>query len=228
MQSQAEEDYLKAIYEAEYERHDEWVTTTTLAHQLHVSPASVTEMLKKLAAPDRELVQYERYHGVRLTDTGERAALEVVRHHRLIESFLSSTLGLSWDQVHAEAHQLEHAISEELEERIARYLGNPTRDPHGSPIPQRDGAMAALDDIPLTDLPTGQPAHVRRVLDDDPALLRYLTELGLILGAQVEVVERVPFQGPLYVRTLEPAGVHALGAEVTNQVFVGTEEELSD
>ena len=114
---------------------------------LGINPASVTEMLKKLAAPERSLVQYERYHGVRLTEAGEQAALEVVRHHRLIESFLSAALGYPWDKVHAEAHRLEHAISEELEDHIARYLGKPSRDPHGSPIPQRDGAMEALDDV---------------------------------------------------------------------------------
>jgi DtxR family transcriptional regulator, Mn-dependent transcriptional regulator len=228
MRSQAEEDYLKAIYEAQYERRDEWVTTTALAHELSISPASVTEMLKKLSAPDRALVRYERYHGVQLTEAGEKAALEVVRHHRLIESFLSSTLGLPWDKVHAEAHQLEHAISEELEERIARYLGNPARDPHGSPIPQRDGAMEPLADVRLTDLPPGRRAEVQRVMDDDPALLRYLSELGLILGAHVEVVERVPFEGPLYVRIEEPHTLRALGAEITDQVFVGIERISPD
>jgi DtxR family Mn-dependent transcriptional regulator len=228
MRSHAEEDYLKAIYDAQYERRDEWVTTTALANILNISPASVTEMLKRLSGPDRELVRYERYRGVQLTEAGEKAALEVVRHHRLIESFLSSTLGLTWDQVHAEAHQLEHAISEELEEHIARYLGDPARDPHGSPIPQRNGVMEKLDDVRLTDLPPGQRAQVRRVLDDDPALLRYLSELGLTLGAHVEVVERVPFQGPLYVRVAGAARLHALGAEVTDQVFVGNEDISSN
>lgn len=224
MSSQSEQDYLKAIYEMQYEKGNEWVTTTGLAQRLGVSPASVTEMVQKLAADDRELVRYERYHGARLNEAGERAALEVIRHHRLLESFLSQALGYTWDKVHAEAHRLEHVISEELEDHIARYLGEPPRDPHGSPIPQRDGVMEALDDVRLTDLPLGQRAQVRRVLDDDPALLRYLSELGLVLGARVEITERVPFAGPLYVRLLEPPAVHALGAGVTDQVFVVPEE----
>lgn len=224
MFSQSEQDYLKAIYELQYEQGNAWVTTTGLAQRLGVSPASVTEMVKKLAADERELVWHERYHGARLAAAGERAALEVIRHHRLAESFLSQALGYSWDKVHAEAHRLEHVISEELEEHIAHYLGDPARDPHGSPIPQRDGAIETLKDIRLTDLPLGQRARVQRVLDDDPALLRYLSELGLVLGAQVEITERAPFQGPLYVRLLEPPAVHALGAGVTDQVFVVTEE----
>ncbi len=224
MLSRSEEDYLKAVYDLQHERGGEWVTTNSLAHMLGVSPASVTEMLKKLAAPDRALVRHERYHGVRLTEAGERAALEVVRHHRLIESFLSAALGYTWDKVHAEAHRLEHVVSEELEDHIARYLGHPVRDPHGSPIPQRNGAVEMLDDIRLTDLPLGRPARVRRVLDDDPALLRYLSELGLVLGTRIEVTERIPFQGPLYVRLLELPAVHALGVGVTDQVFVVMEE----
>ena len=228
MFSQSEQDYLKAIYEMQHEKGNEWVTTTGLAQRLGVSPASVTEMVQKLAADARELVRYERYHGARLNEAGEQAALEVIRHHRLLESFLSQALGYTWDKVHAEAHRLEHVISEELEDHIARYLGEPARDPHGSPIPQRDGVVAALDDVRLTDLPLGQRAQVRRVLDDDPALLRYLSELGLVLGARVEITERVPFQGPLYVRLLEPPAVHALGAGVTDQVFVVPEELPAD
>jgi DtxR family transcriptional regulator, Mn-dependent transcriptional regulator len=223
MTSESVQDYLKTIYEMGCEGGMEWVSTTALSRALNHAPASVTAMLKKLAGLQPPLVQHELYHGVRLTEAGEKEALEVVRHHRLIESFLSATLGLTWDQVHAEAHRLEHAISEELEDRIALYLGDPGRDPHGSPIPKRSGETEALDDMPLTDLPTGRPARVRRVLDDDPALLRYLSELGLVLGARVEVTERVPFQGPLYVRVSEPAAVHALGAGVTDAVFVVTE-----
>lgn len=228
MISQSEQDYLKAIYEMQHERGDEWVATSGLAQRLGVSAASVTEMLKKLAAPERELVRHERYHGARLSDEGEREALKVIRHHRLLESFLSQALGYTWDMVHAEAHRLEHAISEEFEDRIARYLGEPARDPHGSPIPQRNGAMESLHDSRLTDLPPGRRAQVCRVLDDDPALLRYLGELGLVLGARVEVTERGPFQGPLYVRLLEPPAVHALGAGVTDQVFVVMEELSAD
>jgi DtxR family Mn-dependent transcriptional regulator len=228
MLSQSEQDYLKVIYEIQHEQGHEWVTTTGLAQRLGVSAASVTEMLKKLAAVDRDLVQYQRYHGARLSEAGERAALEVIRHHRLLESFLSQALGYTWDKVHGEAHRLEHAISEEMEDHIARYLGDPARDPHGSPIPQRDGAIEALNDVRLTDLPLGQSAYVCRVLDEDPALLRYLNELGLVLGARVEMTKRAPFDGPVYVRLFEPPAVHALGAGVTDHVFVIIEELPAD
>ena len=158
MPSQSEQDYLKAIYEVVHEGGQEWASTTGLAHALGLAPASVTAMLKKLAGQNPPLVLHELYQGVRLTEAGERAALEVVRHHRLLESFLSAALGYTWDKVHAEAHRLEHAISEDLEDHIASYLGEPARDPHGAPIPRRDGAMEALDDLRLTDLPLGQPA----------------------------------------------------------------------
>lgn len=225
MPSQSEQDYLKAIYEIECEGGQEWASTSQLAHALGLAPASVTAMLKKLAGQNPPLVQHELYQGVRLTEAGEKVALEVVRHHRLLESFLSVALGYTWDKVHTEAHRLEHAISEELEDRIASYLGEPPRDPHGSPIPRRDGVMETLDDVRLTDLPVGRRAHVRRVLDHDAELLRYLSELGLVLGAPLEVTERAPFQGPLYVRLLEGPATHALGAGVTDQVFVVAEEE---
>jgi DtxR family transcriptional regulator, Mn-dependent transcriptional regulator len=224
MYSESEENYLKAIYEQQYERGSMWVTTSALAHQLGVSPASVTEMLKKLAGHEPMLLVYERYHGVQLTEEGLSAAREVVRHHRLIESFLIQALGYPWDRVHAEAHRLEHAISEEMEDRIADYLGEPGRDPHGAPIPRRDGGVEALDDVKLSDLPLGQPARVRRVLDEDPALLRYLGELGLIVGARLEITERAPFDGPLFVRLLEQPSVCALGEGVTDAVFVVAEE----
>jgi DtxR family Mn-dependent transcriptional regulator len=224
MRSQAEEDYLKAIYEQQFERCSDWVTTSAVAQQMRVTPASVTEMLKKLASHEPALLVYERYHGVQLTEAGLSAAREVVRHHRLIESFLIQALGYPWDRVHDEAHRLEHAISEEMEDRIAHYLGEPGRDPHGAPIPRRDGGVEALDDVKLSDLPPGQTARVRRVLDEDPALLRYLGELGLIVGARLEITERAPFDGPLYVRLLESPAVCALGEGVTDAVFVVAEK----
>ncbi len=149
MASQSIEDYLKAIYELVCEGRQPWAGTTMLAQALGLSPASVTAMLKKLAALDPPLIVYEPYQGARLTGAGEKAALEIVRHHRLVESFLTVALGYSWDKVHAEAHRLEHAISDELEEHIAAYLGDPARDPHGSPIPQRDGTVAAARRYPL-------------------------------------------------------------------------------
>lgn len=224
MTTQAEQDYLKAIYEIVCEGRHAWASTTALARALALAPASVTAMLKKLAALEPPLVVHEPYQGARLTAAGEQAALEVVRRHRLAESFLSATLGYTWDAVHAEAHRLEHAISAELAERLAHYLGDPAHDPHGSPIPQRNGAVAQLADGALTDLPPGRPAAVRRVADDDPALLRYLDELGLVLGARVEVTAQGPFGGPLYVRVLATGEVHALGAGVTDRVFVVGDE----
>lgn len=220
MHSQSVEDYLKAIYELVCEGDEAWVPTTMLAQALQLAPASVTAMLKRLSAMNPPLVLHELYHGAQLTEDGKKVALEVVRHHRLLESFLSTALGYSWDEVHAEAHRLEHVISEEMEDRIARYLGQPARDPHGSPIPRRDGAVEALDDIRLTDLPANRPAQIRRVMDHDPALLRYLSELGLTLGTRVEVAGRAPFQGPQHVRLLGTSVVHAIGAGVTDHVFV--------
>ena len=220
MHSRSVEDYLKAIYELVCEGDEAWAPTTVLAQALQLAPASVTAMLKKLSAMDPPLVLHELYHGAQLTDEGKKVALEVVRHHRLLESFLSASLGYSWDEVHEEAHRLEHVISEEMEERIARYLGQPARDPHGSPIPRRDGVVEVLDDIRLTDLPPGRPAQIQRVMDHDAALLRYLSELGLILGARVEVAERAPFQGPHHVRLLGTSVVHAMGNGVTDHVFV--------
>lgn len=227
MLSQSEQDYLKVVYELERERGDDWVMTSSLAQRLGVSPASVTEMVKKLAAPARGLLVYERYHGVRLSAAGLVVALEVVRHHRLIETFLSEALGYGWDEVHDEAHRLEHVISEAMEERMAAYLRDPERDPHGAPIPELGGAVAALDDMRLTDLAPGEPATICRVLDDDPELLRYLRDLGMTLGAQVEVASRAPFDGPIHVRVAEPAVTHALGAHVTDQVFVEAQDARS-
>lgn len=223
MRSESEEDYLKAIYEQQHERGHAWVTTSALAQELHVAPASVTEMLKKLAAREPALLVHERYHGVRLTEAGEHEAREVVRHHRLIEAFLIEALGYSWDKVHAEAHRLEHAISEELEDRIAGYLGEPAVDPHGAPIPSRSGETEELHDVPLADWPLGEPARVSRVLDGDPDFLRYLSDLGLVLGARLEVTAQSPFEGPRYVRLLEPEKVYALGEGVTGSVFVVAE-----
>ncbi len=206
MTTQSSEDYLKAIYEQVYELGLPYASTGALAHELGVTPASVSSMLKKLAGEEPPLVIHEPYQGARLTDDGERAALEVIRHHRLLESFLSETLGYSWDEVHAEAHRLEHAISEEMEERMAAFLGQPPRDPHGSPIPQRDGTMAMTDDLRLTELPLGQTARVQRVSDHDPALLRYLVRVGLTLDAPIAVTARDPFDGPLHMSICsEPA-----------------------
>jgi DtxR family Mn-dependent transcriptional regulator len=217
------EDYLKAIYELAEDTGR--ASTSALAERLAVNPASVTGMLQKLAEPDKErprLVNYERHHGVTLTPAGKRLALEVIRHHRLIELYLAEALGYEWDQVHGEAEKLEHVISEEFEDRISAFLGDPKRDPHGDPIPTKDGLIEATSRTTLTDMDAGQRGRVERVRDDDPALLRYLGELGIVPDASVSVDKRAPFDGPLHVR-VGPAGetpAHALGREVTDRVFV--------
>ncbi len=214
------EDYLKAIYELAEDAGR--VSTSDLAERLGVKPASVTGMLQKLAEERPRLVDYERHRGATLTPAGERIALEIIRHHRLIELYLSEALGYQWDQVDAEAEALEHVISEQFEDRIAELLGDPKRDPHGDPIPAKDGSVAAPSRAALTDVPAGQTVRVARVVDDDPALLRYLAELGLVPAATVTVVSRSPFAGPLHVRVGHDSSVptHALGREVTDNVFV--------
>ena len=214
MHTQAVEDYLKTIYEIEREQGK--VATTVLAEQLGVAPASVTGMIKKLA--EMELVAYEPYQGVVLTQAGRRIALEVIRHHRLIELFLAEALGVPWDQVHAEAHKMEHVLSEDLLDRIDTALGHPTTDPHGAPIPTREGTLDQLPCQPLADLEPGQSGVIAEVYDNDPALLRYLGELGLYPKVTVRVVTVAPFDGPLTVRIGEME--HAVGREVANQILV--------
>ncbi len=220
MHTQAVEDYLKAIYEIQHEHGK--VATTMLAGRLGVTPASVTGMIKKLA--DMQLVAYEPYQGMALTDAGLKIALEVIRHHRLIERFLTETLGLSWDQVHEEAHKIEHVLSEELEERMDALLGYPTTDPHGAPIPTQDGAVTERASTRLTDLEPGQSALVAEVSDHDSVLLRYLGRLGLYPSTRVSVVAVEPFDGPIIVRVGEVE--HALGRPAAGHVLV-TEIEVS-
>ncbi|MDR7554742.1 MAG: metal-dependent transcriptional regulator [Armatimonadota bacterium] len=182
--SQAVEDYLKTIYRlAERERP---VTTTRLAQELAVAPASVTNMLKRLAR--LRLVRHVPYRGVELTEAGEKVALEVIRHHRLLELYLSRYLGVSLDQVHGEAERLEHALSEDLEDRIAEALGEPAVDPHGHPIPTREGAVAPPTGVVLADARAGQRGTVARVNDRDAGTVRELAAAGLVPGAPVEVV----------------------------------------
>ena len=218
--SSAVEDYLKAIYEIQTEGGQDRVRTSALADCLGVARASVTGMLKKLNAMDPKLVDYIRYRGVKLTPAGEKIALEVLRHHRLIELFLSEALGYSWDEVHLEADSLEHVISEDLEDRIANMLDHPQVDPHGAPIPDRDGNIVQREEIQLTQLEVNQRASITRVSDHDPAMLRYLKQLGLTLNVQIEVAEKAPFSGPLHIRLIGTKDVHALGRQVTDNVFV--------
>jgi DtxR family Mn-dependent transcriptional regulator len=175
-------------------------------------------MLQKLAEQRPRLVNYERHRGVSLTPAGVRIALEIIRHHRLIELYLAQSLGYQWDQVDAEAEQLEHVISEEFEDKISALLGDPALDPHGDPIPGKDGSVAPRSRMTLSEVKAGQSARVVRVRDDDPALLRYLGELGIVPDATVTVTERAPFDGPMYVSVGQQS--HALGKSVTDKVFV--------
>src|SRR5688500_18147483 len=187
------EDYLKVVYDLE--RLGGTAATNDIAHRLGVAPASVSGMVRRLA--DQGLLAYERYRGVRLTAAGRRAALRTLRRHRIIESYLATVLGYPWDRVHEEAERLEHAASDELIDRMAAALGDPAFDPHGAPIPTREGAVDERHHIALADLADGQTARVVRVSDEDGELLRYLAELALLPGAEVTVVDRAPFGGPL-------------------------------
>ena len=218
--SEAIEDYAKAIYALAL-RHDGPVGTSELAERLGVTPATATAMLKRL--DDRGLVRHRRYKGVTLTPEGERLALEVIRHHRLIESYLSEALGMSWDRVHAEAEVLEHYISEELEALIAAKLGEPIHDPHGDPIPGPDLALPDDEDTrPLADLEPGESALFARVSDSDPEMLRFLDQRGIRPGVRLGVKGREPFGGPLVV---EVAGSeHALGGELVERIIVSEED----
>jgi DtxR family Mn-dependent transcriptional regulator len=208
----AVQDYLKAIYalEAAGER----ATTSALAARMGVSAPSATAMTKRLA--ELGLVERAPYRGVVLTDGGRRGALEVLRHHRLLERYLVDRLGLSLDEVHVEADRLEHALSEELEAKIDAELGFPTHDPHGDPIPDRELRVAAGGARALVDLAPGEQASVSRVPDGDPELLRYLAELGLVPGSDVELVSQAPFGGPVTMRT--DTGEHAISRELADRI----------
>ena len=213
--SEAAEDYAKAIYALERQRSGP-ITTSSLAERLGVAPSSVTAMLKRL--DELGLVRYAPYHGVSLTRSGERVALEVIRHHRLIESFLAEALEMPWDRVHDEAEVLEHYLSEELERRIADKLGNPALDPHGDPIPSAQLDLAADRTTALAKLEPGQVATFARVSDSDPAMLRYLAERGIRPGARLEVTGAQPFGGPLFVSVRGQQ--HALGGELAEKMRV--------
>ena len=215
--SDAVQDYAKAIYSLQ-ERSGEAVSTSALAERLAVSPASASAMVKRLESLG--LVTRRPYHGVELTPAGRRVALEVIRHHRLIEAYLSEALGMSWDRVHEEAEVLEHAISPELSELIAAKLGNPTHDPHGDPIPTADGEIERASSRRLGDLEQGERGIFVRVSDSDPEMLRWLSERGIAPGDRVEVLERQPFDGPLLVRFA--SGDHSLGGELVRMMRVET------
>ena len=194
MNQQAVEDYLKMIYLLEQDESP--VRTSRLAEACQVRPASVTNMVKRLY--DRDLVHYRKHYGVTLTEEGLAVALEMLRHHRLLELYLTQELGFGWDEVHEEADALEHVISEKFAERIAALLDHPQFDPHGKPIPARDGTMTQVNCQPLTHLAEGDGGIVSRIDDDtNSELLRYLDQLGLVSGTSIKVTNAAPFDGPI-------------------------------
>jgi len=211
MTSATVEDYLKAIYQLHEEAQttpapEHAVSTSALAERLALAPATVTNMMGRLAQV--ELAVYTPYQGVRLTPAGEKMALRIIRRHRLLELYLAEKLGLSWDQVHDEAERLEHHISPTLEERLAAALGDPQVDPHGHPIPSVAGEVAHRNGAPLSQLAAGAAAHIASVGDENAELLRYLAARGMYPGAQVVVTEREPFGGSLHVRVGAAGATH--------------------
>ena len=216
--TEAIEDYAKAIFALE-RRHGGPVANSALAERLAVSPGTVTAMLKRMQGMG--LVSHELYHGVSLTPKGEQVALEVLRHHRLLEAYLVDVLGVPWDRVHDEAEVLEHYLSEELEQRIAAALGEPDRDPHGDPIPRSDLSLAVDEDIPLEELAPGQRATVARVSDSDPEMLRYLAELRIGPGTELRMVAREPFGAGVRI---EIAGTeHGIGEQLARRLLVAAD-----
>jgi DtxR family Mn-dependent transcriptional regulator len=213
--SEAIQNYAKAIY-ALQQRGDGTVTNNALAERLGVTPASASSMVKKLG--ELGLVTHVPYKGVKLTSGGRRVALEVLRHHRLLELYLAESLGVPWDRVHDEAEILEHVLSEELEELIAAKLGNPTHDPHGDPIPNAALEIEEQTTQALASLTTGSTGVFVRVSDSDPNMLRYLAQLGITPGDRFEIVDHQPFGGPLFARF--DGRVHALGGELASAMRV--------
>ncbi|CAG0931615.1 Iron-dependent repressor IdeR [Planctomycetaceae bacterium] len=208
------EDYLKAIYA--FERDSGAAATNDIAQHLSIAPASVSGMVQRLA--DQGLVSYERYRGVRLTAAGRRAALRTIRRHRVIEAYLVQALGYGWDGVHAEAERLEHAASDTLIDRMAAAIGEPVTDPHGAPIPTRDGTIDETPHQSLADAAVGTTTRVVRVGDEDPGMLRYLDALGLRPGAEVTLTQRAPFDGPLTLAI--GSATCQVGAALASRVLV--------
>lgn len=225
MLSQAVQDYLKEIYKLQKGRNPvPSVNTSMISEVMNVAAASVTNMVKKLA--EIKLVQHTPYQGVELTPAGEAIALEIIRHHRLLEVYLADALGYRWDEVDAEADRLEHVISEEFEDRIDRALGYPTIDPHGAPIPTKDGSIEQENDPRLSRIEAGQTVTIRQVSDQSSEMLRYMASLGLRPGVEVMVKERAPFNGPLLVR-VDRKSEHSLGLEVADHIYVTLAEETT-
>jgi len=217
----AVEDYLKTIYDLSL-THGR-ASTTQIAEVLKIAPASVTGMIKRLSTTRPPLVEYIKHRGVILTPEGERVALEIIRHHRLLELFLYETLGYSWDEVDAEADRLEHVISEEFEARIAEVLGDPTHDPHGDPIPDKNLQMPSHAKLSLREMRPDQCGTIQRVRDNDPDLLRHLSEQGIVPQAHFVVTGYTLFDGNITIQVDEQAKVAVLGPRITRQIFVEQE-----
>jgi DtxR family transcriptional regulator, Mn-dependent transcriptional regulator len=218
MITEAVQDYLKTIYKLQQRDQVTSVNTSLVAERMTVSAASATNMIKKLA--EMNLVDHEPYQGVLLTDTGEKMALEILRHHRLLELYLAEALGYSIDEVHAEAERLEHAISEDFEDRIDRALGYPTVGAHGEPIPTKQGQIASHDYDRLADVESGQAVVIRRVSDHSPEMLRYMLDRGLTLGTRITVQDKAPFDGPMLLKVA--AAEEHLSLEVARHIYVET------
>ncbi len=212
--SQAVEDYLKAIYTLQNEQSG--ASTTKIAESLEVSSASATNMVKRL--DKMGLVNYQSYKGARLTESGQKIALEIIRHHRLLELYLLEVMGYSWDEVHDEAEKLEHHISERFEDKIAQLLDNPTHDPHGDPIPTKEGLIPEINAEPLIEGDAEKEYMVSRVKDQDPELLRYLEKIGLLPGIKIKIQDKAPFDGPitLFVEGKE----QVIGNDVAKNIFI--------
>ncbi len=210
------QDYLKHIYELT--ENGESASTNALAERLNVKPASVTSMAQKLASARPALVEYRKHQGVTLTNAGRKAALEVIRHHRLLEAWLVQTLDYTWDEVHEEAEHLEHVISEDFERRIAAAMGDPRRDPHGELIPTADLKMPMDHSLPLSVIGPKQKGKIQCVKNAEADLLRHLEGLGLVPGAQIEIIERSPFDQNLTVKVGAKSTV--LGLKITSRIFV--------
>ncbi|HLK56478.1 MAG TPA: metal-dependent transcriptional regulator [Chthonomonadaceae bacterium] len=219
MASPSVEDYIKAIYKAQADA--ETVTTQDIAGRVQVSAPAVSKMLKRLT--ELRLIEHTPYQGVRLTPAGEKMALEIIRHHRLLELYLVQALGYSWDEVHEEAERLEHHISEEFEARIDALLGHPTACPHGDPIPTREGVVATVASHALTEQRTPAQLTIRRVRDTDSGLLRHLKQLGLLPGTAIEFLEQEPYGGAFVLRV--GGDIVRVAPQAAQQIFVGAAQE---
>ncbi|MCX7908244.1 MAG: metal-dependent transcriptional regulator [Ignavibacteria bacterium] len=215
MLSQAVQDYLKAIYKLQGNKP---VSTTELAKELNVSGASVTGMLKRLSTMG--LVSYNSYHGAKLTPAGEKVALETIRFHRLLELYLKEKLNYPLDKVHEEACRLEHFISEEFIERVNQILGDPKFDPHGHPIPTKEGKIESFDELPLSEAEIGKNYTISHLDDDNPELLGYLESLGILPDTKIELIEKSPFYGPISLKLLKSQKIHTIGYEVAKRIFL--------